>query len=460
MSDSPWWEGLLREFERAGGCWTVKELLGQGNSAAVFRISRDTQDAALKIYKPDFFRGENAVVERHRIALHEKLRGHTCRSLVQILAVGELTDSAYVLMEYVPWPSLDSVIGAVPVESIPAVMSDVSRAAAWLHEQQLVHRDIKPSNILICPDFTSAKLVDLGVIRASDGGDLRLTDHGKRRPFVATAQYSSPEYLFRVVAPSPELWLGLTIYQLGAVLQDLLTGKTLFHEEVSTQNRYVLAMAVLKQVPVIKRRESVPVRWAALARRALEKDIAVRLRAVALPDFMRLEILDLSAARRSLGLDGVDVPGLLSDVEDQRKRAQLLQKNLVLQVRDALGHRLRAEGYRRVRWIELDEQSAWIRLEIPGHDRVNCSIRIKLTLDASRVLVHVGAELLASADQCACEAEALFWEGALEHFSDELMTELIPLISEYILLKYSKALDMSSVGLAFDSLPIPLDVDK
>lgn len=456
MSDSPWWEDLLREFERANSQWTVRELLGEGNSAAVFKVSCDTRDAAVKVYKPEFFQGENAAVERHRIALHEKLRGHACPSLVQILAVGELTDSAFVLMEYIPWPTLDVVIGATPTESIPAIISDVSAAAAWLHEQQLVHRDIKPANILISPDFSSAKLVDLGVIRTSDSGDPRLTDHGRKRPFVATAQYSSPEYLFRLVAPSPELWLGLTIYQLGAVLQDMLTGKALFHDEVSAQNRYILAMAVLRQMPLIKRKEGVPVRWAALARRALEKDLVTRLRAVRLSDFMNLEILDLEAARRSLGLDGAEALNLLSDVDEQRKRAQLLQKNLVAQVRDAMGHRLRAEGYRRVRWIELDEQSAWISLEIPGHDHVNCSVRVRLTLDTSRVVVHAGAQLAAVDGVGECRAEELFWEGALEHFSDELGTDLIPLISEYILVKYSKALDTSTVGIATCDLPLSL----
>src|SRR5690606_24071900 len=110
-------------------------------------------------------------------------------------------------------------------------IGDVAQAALWMASQTLVHRDIKPANILIAPDFSAAKLVDFGVVREMDGASPDLTDHGHRRPFVATAQYSSPEYLFRLVEPSQDLWMGLSIYQLGAVLHDLLEGQPLFSEE-------------------------------------------------------------------------------------------------------------------------------------------------------------------------------------------------------------------------------------
>jgi serine/threonine protein kinase len=460
MSDSPWWEYLLRAFERTHTQWSIKELLGQGSSAAVFKVTSPDGDAALKLYKGEFFAGENEAVERYRIALHEKLRGHSCRSLVQILDVGELEDSAFVLMEYVPWPSLDTVMGAVPVELIPNIISDVSRAAGWLLEQQLVHRDIKPANILVSPDFASAKLVDLGVVRACDKSGPDLTDHGQRRPFVATAQYSSPEYLFRLVAPSPELWSGLTIYQLGAVFQDMLTGKALFHDEVGTQNRYILAMAVLRQLPAIKRRDGVPARWGALARRALGKDLAARLRAVKLTDFESLNMLQLERARQSLGLDDSGELDLLDGVQQQRERLRLLQNSFATQVRDVLVHRLRSEGYRRVRWVGSDEQSVWLLLEIPGYKGLSYSIRFRLFLEGSRLSIFSGSVLASSEGDFKCESNSLLWEGALEQFADDLTVELVPLLSEVILLKYSKALDISTIGIDGITLPIKLDDEE
>lgn len=453
--ESPWWEYLLRAFARKLPHWAVHELLGQGNSAAVFRITCGDDTAALKLYKRDFFLGDNEAVERYRISLHESLKDHKCPSLVQIVDVGEIEDSAFVLMEYVPWPSLDTVVGAVPVERVPDIIADVSRAARWLLDHHLVHRDIKPANILVSPDFRSAKLVDLGVMRATDGG-ADLTDHGQRRPFVATAQYSSPEYLFRLVEPSPRLWMGLTIYQIGAILYDLLTGKAIFQEEVASQNRYILAMAVLNQSPQLIRRTGAPVRWAALARRALGKDISSRLRSVSLADFEGLNTIDQDRMRQLLGLEESSELSLLDGVEQQRERIRLLQRGFAEQARDALTHQLRSEGYKRVRWIATDERSVWLQLEVPGYNEISCSVRFSIELDGSRLLLYMGSNL--GDDQGAgCEANSLLWEGAIAQFSNELTEEVVPLLSEVVLLKFAKAQDLCAAGLTGTSLPISLD---
>jgi serine/threonine-protein kinase len=221
-----WWEDYVRAFIGADRAdWVVRDKLGEGNSAAVFRVDTPTGVFALKIYRPEFFSGANEVAERHRLALHERLKGHRCGSLLQIIEIGDLKGSAYVLMEYVPWASMDTMLGAIPTEKIPKLMTDIATAAKWLHDNGLVHRDIKPANVLVSPNFDSAKLVDFGVIRESNPDTPDVTDHGTRRPFVATAQYSSPEYLFRLVEPSKDLWEGLSLYQIGAILHDLLTGR-------------------------------------------------------------------------------------------------------------------------------------------------------------------------------------------------------------------------------------------
>ena len=105
-------------------------------------------------------------------------------------------------------------------------------AVRFLDSKEIVHRDIKPENILVNSSFDKLKLIDLGVAREmygdGDAGDA--TDHGGKRPFIATAQYSSPEYLFRLEAPSPQLWSALTLYQLGGALHDMVMRRPLFND--------------------------------------------------------------------------------------------------------------------------------------------------------------------------------------------------------------------------------------
>jgi hypothetical protein len=68
-------------------------------------------------------------------------------------------------------------------------------------------------------------VMDFGVIRPV--GEPGITD-GDQRPFIGTLQYSSPEFLFRTEADTPEGWRALTFYQLGAVLHDLIMRQRIF----------------------------------------------------------------------------------------------------------------------------------------------------------------------------------------------------------------------------------------
>ncbi len=55
-----------------------------------------------------------------------------------------------------------------------------------------------------------------------------------------------PGYLFRLLEPGPELWHALNVYQLGALLHDLIMREPLFQSEYlkSTENRYRFAWIV------------------------------------------------------------------------------------------------------------------------------------------------------------------------------------------------------------------------
>ena len=102
------------------------------------------------------------------------------------------------------------------------------------------------------------------------------TDHGYALPFVATAQYSSPAYLFREDSATEDMWKALTFYQLGAVLHDLVMQRPLFDSEVRTQNRYRVAAAVLRETPEIYATDVAP--WlVTLARTCLVKEDDLRL---------------------------------------------------------------------------------------------------------------------------------------------------------------------------------------
>lgn len=269
-------------------------FLASGGSAAVYKVTRETRSTAIKVYDPKFFSEDRSAAERRRLDLQTLLIGHDCQSLVQVIGVIEFDGTALVEMEFVGWPSLKHVMHQLPDDKIESLLSQLVKAVMFLDRSGIVHRDIKPENIHISENFENLKLLDLGVIREMQSKNeeaTAATDHGAVRPFISTAQYSSPEYLFRLDPPSPELWKGLSIYQLGAVLHDMIMKRPLFGDIVELGNRWLLARAVLEDVPSLD--DGHPgklLHFKSVASKALVKDPQLRLKLLDWEDFGAMPI--------------------------------------------------------------------------------------------------------------------------------------------------------------------------
>lgn len=262
--------------------------LGSGGSASVYLLENDKKLTALKVYDPTFLDEKNGPSERRRIDLQRKLIGHDCPTIIGIVNILLEDGTCFIEMEYVDWKNLKEVIPDTPSDQVENLFCQLSSSVQFLDNLGLVHRDIKPENIMVDAEFKNLKLIDFGVIRETGNEEDPIdgTDHGLRRPFIASAQYSSPEYLFRLKEPSVEMWRALTIYQLGGVLHDLIVKKPLFFDIVQSENKFTLAMAVLTEVPKFTNTPIVLKSWAIVASNCLVKDPDLRLALVSLADMV------------------------------------------------------------------------------------------------------------------------------------------------------------------------------
>ncbi len=280
----------LKRFLDSTGGYDDLEYLDAGGSAAVFRVRRGKDVRAIKGFDPALFDGKGATAERRRLELQRRLIAHQCPNLVQTYRADEAEGTAFIEMEFIEWPQLAKKIAEIPDSAVASLISQLVNAVRYLESLNIVHRDIKPENIHITSDFKQLKLLDLGVAREFDSpeeNDAAVTDHGNRRPFLATAQYSSPEYLFRLDEPTDKLWRGLNIYQVGAVLHDLIKKEPIFQHEMGLGNRWLVARAVLTKQPSFA--DPDPNRLSALkalAQRCLTKDLETRLVFVGWEDFL------------------------------------------------------------------------------------------------------------------------------------------------------------------------------
>ena len=209
--------------------WELHEELGRGGSAIVYAAQKGTQHAAIKIFLLDALGKHGFSVELERLELQLQLKGKKQHlHLVEIFEGGvaeELGSTLFLVMEKVDGQTLDKVLPEIPRASLGTLIKQLSDAAQFLEQQDLVHRDIKPENIVINDSFSSLTLLDFGVVKnllEDESGRLS----GNR--FVATPRYSPPEFVWRNEVESPEAWRAITFYQIGGTLHDLIMKKRLF----------------------------------------------------------------------------------------------------------------------------------------------------------------------------------------------------------------------------------------
>jgi tetratricopeptide (TPR) repeat protein len=155
-------------------------------------------------------------------------------NIVPIYQVGETADGfPYYTMKYAAAGSLLQARGPLldhPRQSA-ALMVKVARGVQFAHEQGVLHRDLKPGNILL--DGHGAPLVaDFGLARC-EAVSSYLT---RSLSSFGTPGYIAPE---QADGPAARLTPAADVYSLGAILFELLTGRTPFVGEN--------AFAVMKQ---------------------------------------------------------------------------------------------------------------------------------------------------------------------------------------------------------------------
>ena len=275
--------GFERELvgKHVGG-WTIRSLINNGASAVVFEAEGGSNVAAIKIFDPELVERVGEGKQLARINAELKLVGHSHDHLVRIFDGGKCADTGYcfIAMERLHLPALSTRIADFPVEHVRPLIAQIASAARYVESLGLVHRDIKPDNIVVSDDLSRAVLLDFGVIRPVESGSE--DERGSGQHFLATARYSSPEYLMREEEDSEDAWRALTFYQLGGVLHDMIMHKQLFVEYFPPPAR--LSEAVRSKVPILNAR-GVPPDLLLLARNCLQKDWRIRLELVRWEDF-------------------------------------------------------------------------------------------------------------------------------------------------------------------------------
>jgi serine/threonine protein kinase len=360
--------------------WYVRDQAGRGGTAPVYTVASPQGDLALKIYDAEFSTGEKGKVESKRIDQQVALGIHDCPSLVKVHGGGAFEDRLFLLMNRAPGQELEKCLGIVPRASIRTIVDQVARACMFLREKDLCHRDIKSANIFVSDDFEQATLLDLSVTRDIYDPVGIGTDHDGQLPVVATARYSPPEYLFRLIDPGLDLWHALDIYQLGGLLHDLIMREPLFQNEYarSKENRYRFAWAVAMTEPVVSATD-VDQDLVFTARRALDKNWQ-RRSLLSLDDFLANTETQHARALDALGLSSKPkFESLSSDKANLHSRVAEVATGLRARVQE----HLRRQGVTARHYLDPgdDDRSKLLRFEWPSAKGGEIAGDIRFTIE-------------------------------------------------------------------------------
>ena len=100
------------------------------------------------------------------LELGDRLKNCKHPNLVQVLDTFEDAGCPYLVMEYVPGPTLAEVIETEVLSEAKAIdyVHQIGSALSVLHQSSLLHRDVKPQNIIRCQNTDRVVLGEFGII--------------------------------------------------------------------------------------------------------------------------------------------------------------------------------------------------------------------------------------------------------------------------------------------------------
>lgn len=311
---------------RVGDNLQLVRPLGQGGMGSVWvadHLTLETQ-VAVKFISAELTGQEEAVSRFQReasAAAHIK-----SPHVVQVFDHG-LTEAGipYIAMELLDGEDLGSRlgrVGALPLELITEIVTQMCRALSRAHSLGIVHRDIKPDNVFLseADGELLVKILDFGIAKRINDHSLVKTGTGM---MMGTPSYMSPEQMLsaKAVDLKSDLWAA------GVVTYHMLTAALPFQAE--TLGALCVAIERCEFVPPSHIRNRLPPAIDAWCARALARDPSHRFgSAREMSEAFRIAVGGLrdasaSGAQPALSVPPVHVSTLMdSSITFARKRSR------------------------------------------------------------------------------------------------------------------------------------------
>ena len=241
------------------GKYKILSMLGSGGFGTVYLAEDTWIDKKVAIKVP-----HRQTVDFGELLREPRLHASLSHpNVVSILTAEKQENVFFIVMEYVPGETLETIItreGALEVPRVLDFTCQICNAVDHAHRQGVIHRDLRPGNVLVS---------DTGVVKVADFGTSRFLEiaaHG-------TTVIGSPPYM------APEQFQGKAvfasdIYSIGVTMYQMLTG-TLPYDTPSPSDLDKLMRGDLVTPPRL-RNTKIPKRLNDIVLQAMAPDQAAR----------------------------------------------------------------------------------------------------------------------------------------------------------------------------------------
>jgi tRNA A-37 threonylcarbamoyl transferase component Bud32 len=203
------------------GDYELVEEISRGGMGVVFRAKRKDykRTVALKMLLDQKRSSRDDVVRFKHEA--EAIARLSHPNIVAIYDLNEAEGQLFFAMEFVEGESLEDhlAVRKPDVKRSLEIILVLARALDYAHNQGIYHRDIKPSNIMMEEKTGRLVLTDFG-LAVKEEQSRRLTKSGFA---MGTPAYMAPEQCQAQATPAA-FDARTDVYQLGAVLYEMITG--------------------------------------------------------------------------------------------------------------------------------------------------------------------------------------------------------------------------------------------
>ncbi|MBK6486059.1 MAG: serine/threonine protein kinase [Gemmatimonadetes bacterium] len=260
------------------GAWRVEREIGRGGMSRVFLTHRTdgafAQSVAIKVLRADL----DSASDHDRFRLERRVLSELDHpNVARLLDSGCTAEGRpYLVLEFVDGKPLLQYCSerGLSIDARLSLFLAVTEGVEASHRQLILHRDIKPSNVIVGTDGR-VKLLDFGIAK--------LLDHAGSGAVTTRSGWLTPEYAAPEQRSGGTLTAATDVFQLGALLYELLTGARAFTRGAALESRvsedpsppsvHVRALAGDLDAIVLK-----ALRWSPAARYQGVSDLAADVR--------------------------------------------------------------------------------------------------------------------------------------------------------------------------------------